>query len=290
MRFRFIFGFILLILFFIAIFVGLPYLFQIIQSNQIFNFLHLFNLPFNLPRFISTSTPGYFYSKSQPFISQSQFQIWPVIKSGESLYKNKVSIGSAYGYGKGQINLRASYFEGAVNITGWRIKSAQRGETLIGKGINILQFDAIPSDIWLISGETAEIIAGISPVINNFRVNSCFGGLSSVYNLGYSFNSCPRIEPGDLTGFDSACQDLILRSTSCRTPSDDILNQQSSQCRIWFEKNVNYNFCVAKHRNDRDFYRGWKIYTGNNNQIFDPLHDKIELRDQAGLLVDSYQY
>ncbi|MDP2946080.1 MAG: hypothetical protein Q8N61_01345 [bacterium] len=270
----------LLILFFIAAFVGLPYLLQIIKSNQVFNF----------PRFTSTSTPGYFYSKPQPLIYQFQSQSRPVIKTGESLYKGKVSIGNAYQYGRGQINLRASYFSGAINITGWRIRSAQRGETLIGKGINLPQFDAISSDILLISGDSIEIIAGISPMVNNFRVNSCFGGLSNVYNLGYSFNSCPRIEPGDLTGLDSSCQDLILRSTSCRAPSDDILNKQSSQCRIWFEKNVNYNACVAKHRNDRDFYKGWQIYTGNNNQIFDPLHDRVELRDQAGLLVDSYEY
>jgi len=276
MKFRFVFGFILLVLFFIAIFVGLPYLLQIIKSNQIFNF----------PRFIftSTSTPRYFYSWTKNSTS-----LQPIIKPGESLYRGKVSIGNAYQYGREQINLRVSYFDGAIKITGWRIKSAQRGETLIGKGINLLQFDAATSDIWIISGESVEIIAGISPVANNFRVNSCFDGLSSLYNLGYAF-SCPGIEPGDLTGLDSSCQDLILRSTSCRAPSDDILNKQSSQCRIWFEKNVNYNVCVNKHQNDRDFYKGWKIYTGNNNQIFDPLHDKIELRDQAGLLIDSYGY
>ncbi len=278
MKFQFVFGFMLLIFVFVAIFVGAPYLLQIIKSNQ-----------FYFPRFISTSTPGYFYSKPQPSIFQSQPQSRPVIKPGESIYKNKVIIGSVNRYGKGQINLRASYIEGAVNITGWRIRSAQRGETLIGKGINLLQFDAATSDIWLISGESVEIIAGISPAANNFRVNSCFGGLSSLYNLGYAF-SCPRIEPGNLTGLDSSCQDLILRSTSCRAPSDDILNKQSSQCRIWFEKNVNYSACVNKHQNDKDFYKGWQIYTGNNNLFFDQLHDRIELRDQAGLLVDSNEY
>ena len=283
-KFQFVFGFMLLILFFIAMFVGVPYLLQIIQSNRTFNFPHLFP--------VSTST-GYFFSKPQQpsiFQSQPQSQFQPVIKPGESLYKNKVSIRSVYRYGKGQINLRASYIEGAVNITGWRIKSRQRGEFVIGQGLNIPQFNTVSADIRLIGGESAEIIAGASPMTNSFRINSCFGGLSDVYNLGYSFNSCPRIEIGDFMGLDSACEDLILRSASCRAPSDDILNKQSSKCRIWFESNVNYSFCVAKHQNNRDFYRGWKIYTGNNNQIFDPLHDRVELRDQAGLLVDSYEY
>ena len=270
MKFQFVFGFVLLILFFVAMFVGVPYLLQVIKSNQFLNF----------PRFISTSTPGYFYSKFQPSISQSQPQSQPV---------GKISIASVYRYGQGQINLSAAYSGGSLDITGWKIRSAQRGETLIGRGINIPQFSVVPSDIWLVGGESVQIIAGISPLVNNFRVNNCFGGLSSLYNLGYVF-SCPGIEPGNLTDLDSSCQDLILRSTSCHAPSDDILNKQSSQCRIWFEKNVNYNACVSKHQNDRDFYKGWQIYTGNNNLFYDQLHDRIELRDQADLLVDSYEY
>lgn len=282
MKFQFVFGFMLLILVFVAMFVGVPYLLQIIKSNQIFNFPHLFP--------VSTST-GYFFSKpQQPSISQFQYQSRPIIKPGESLYKGKVRIGSISGYGNLQISLQSASYESSIDITGWRIKSAQRGETIVGKGINLVQFDSVSSDVWLTGGESADTIAGVSPLATNFRVNICFGGLSNMYNLGYAFNSCPAIANYDLSGLDSSCQDLILRSSSCQAPSDDILNRQTSKCRIWFEKNVNYSACVNQHRNDRDFYRGWKIYTGNNNQIFDPLHDRIELRDQAGLLVDSYEY
>lgn len=272
----------LFILFFIAMFVGLPYILQKIQPNQVFNFSSFLKF---IPRFIATSTPGYFYGKFQPSIFQSQPQ--PQTQS----QSKKVSIGNISRYGANeQIGLSASSFSGAVNITGWRIKSARRGEFVIGQGLNLPQFDTASADIWLTGGESAEIIAGASPMAGSFHVNSCFGGLSDVYNLGYSFNSCPGIAPGDFTGLDSACEDLILRSASCRAPSDDVLNKQSSKCRIWFENNVNYSFCVAKHRNDGDFYKGWKIYTGNGNQIFDPLHDKIELRDQTGALIDSYEY
>lgn len=273
MKFRFVLGFILLILFFIGAFVGLPYLLQIIKSNQGFSFPQLFSAP--------TSTapgypwyPGYFY---KPTNSTSQ----PI---------KTVDIAGVSRYGSGQISLRASSFAGTINITGWRIKSAQKGEFVIGKGIKLPQFDVISSDIQLAGGESAEIITDVSPMASNFRINSCFGGLNSLYNFGYSFNSCPRINYGDLTGLDSSCQDLIMRSVSCLAPSDDILNKQSSKCRIWFEKNVNYSSCVVNHQNDRDFYKGWMIYTGNRYRFFDQLHDRIELRDQAGLLVDSYEY
>lgn len=269
MKFRVVFGFILLILFFVALFVGLPYLFQILKSSPLTGF----------PRFSFSSTStvpwnfSYFYS--QPTSQPSSRQ--------------KVKIGSTSRYGNLQINLQSTSYESPINITGWRIRSAQKGETLIGKGINLVQFDSVSSDVWLTGGESADIIAGASPLATNFRINICFGGLSNMYNLGYGF-SCPAIANYDLSGLDSRCQDLILRSSSCQAPSDNILNAQSSKCRIWFEKNVNYSSCVNQHRNNRDFYRGWKIYTGNSNQIFDPLHDKIELRDQTGLLIDSRQY
>lgn len=278
MKFRMVFGFILLILFFIAIFVGLPYFVQIIKSGSVSGF------PKSM--FSPTSTApwnfGYFYNRPA---SQTYRQ---AINTGESLYKGKVSIGGVSGYGNIQINLQSASYESPINITGWRIRSAQRGETIIGKGVNLVQFDSAPSDVWLNGGESASIIAGVSPIAVNFRINACFGGLSGMYNLGY--NSCPAIANFDLYGLDSSCQDLILRSSSCQAPSDNILNGQTSKCRIWFEKNVNYSACVNQHRNNRNFYGGWKIYTGNTNQIFDPLHDKIELRDQAGLLIDSRQY
>ena len=280
-KFQFVFGFILLILFFIAVFVGVPYLLQIIQSNQIFNF----------SRFISTSTPGYFYSKSQPSISQSQSQ--SVIKLGESIYKGKVSISSVYRYNPGQINLSASFSDGgSIDITGWKIKSIQRGETVIGRGLALPQFNSFSSDIRLKSGDSVKIIAGISPLLSSFQINSCFGWLNSVYNIDSSLNYCPLIQISNLTGFglDSACQNLILNSGSCRAPSDTVLNNYSRECRIWVEHNLNYNACVEKHMNESDFYKGWQIYTGNNNLFFDQLHDRVELRDQAGLLVDSNEY
>jgi hypothetical protein len=274
MKFRLVFGFVLLILFFVALFVGLPYLFQTLKF-----------LPSSTMTMPAPWNFNYFFNRSaNPAYNQQ------AANPSGSLYKGKVRISGTSGYGNIQISLQSASYESPVNITGWRIRSAQRGETIVGKGINLLQFDSVSSDVWLNGGESADIIAGASPIATNFRANICFGGLSSMYNLGYAFNSCPAIADYDLSGLDSSCQDLILRNNSCQAPSDNILNGQTSKCRITFEKNVNYSACVNRHRNERDFYRGWKIYTGNNNQIFDPLHDKIELRDQAGLLIDSRQY
>jgi len=283
MKFQFVFGFILLILFFIGIFVGLPYLLQIMKSSQFFSF----------SRFVSTSTPGYFYGKRQPSISQSQPQSQPVIKPGESIYKDRISIASVYRSGREEVNLSAAYSEnGSIDITGWKIKSLQRGETIIGKGLSLPQFNSFSSDIRLKSGGSAEIIAGISPLLSSFQINGCFGWLNNVYNIDSSLNYCPSIQISNLTGLglDSACQDLILNSGSCRAPGDTILNNYSRECRIWVERNLNYDACVQKHMNEANFYKDWRIYTGNNNLFYDQLHDRIELRDQAGLLVDSYEY
>ena len=273
MKIRFVFGFILLLLALIGIFVGLPYLLQIIKSNQFFSF--------SFPRYIATSTPGYYYGNQSPA---------PYSTSSPAAFSPKINM-SVYRYGRGQISLRAPYFSGApINITGWKIKSEKKGETIIGKGYALPQVDAALSDVLLTSGESADIIIGLSPLAGNFRVNNCFGWLGNIYSIDYSLSYCPRVALSDLSGLDSQCQELILQISSCRTLSDDVLNKQSSQCRIWVEKNLNYSACVSKHRNDSYFFKGWQIYTGNGNQIYDSLHDKIEFRDRAGFLIDSYEY
>lgn len=286
MKSSFVFGFILLIILIIGVFVGLPYIISVIKSGS-------FSLPFSLPlskqNFPKISLP----QNLAPLVPYEKQTSEPIIKIGESLYKGRISISNSGFFGTGGINLKASYSSsaGAINITGWKVKSAQRGETVVSKGIVLPQFETIPSDIWLRSGDSADIVVGASPLGGNFRANNCFGWLNNLYNFGFSLDYCPGgFRVGDLSGLDSACQDLILRAGNCRVLSDNDLNQQSNQCRRWAEQNMNYNSCVVSHRNDSDFYKEWKIYTGNNNQIFNSLHDKIELRDQAGLLVDSYEY
>ena len=274
MKSSFVFGFILLILLIIGVLVGLPYAIGELKSGS-------FSFPF-FPKILTKPSSNYFYNQAPSATTT------PISQQAVK----KVNISSVSRYGQAEISLRASYFDsGKINITGWKIKSIQRGETIIGKGINLPQFDAAPSNIWLSSGERADIIIGLSPLAVNFRVNNCFGWLNNLYNLGYSLDYCPGgFRLGDLAGLDSACQDLILRAGSCRTPSENDLNASSYKCREWAGKNMTYNACVAGHKNDSNFYKGWKIYTGNNNKIFDSLHDVIELRDQNGILIDSYEY
>lgn len=288
MKFRFVFILILLLLLIISIFVGLPYIVQLVRSGSI-SFSLPFPLPFSLPignwsfpKITTNPVSNYFFS--------------PPVGNQELLSQMQIKIGNVY-YSSGQqkISLASSYSNsGAINITGWKVKSIKRGsEIIIGKAINLPQLDAVFSDIWLKNGEPVNILVGKSPLTTNFHINSCFGWLSSMYNLDYSVNYCSDgFSFNDLSGLDSACQDLILGSSSCRAPSANVLNlnKNSYQCRIWVEKNMNYNACVARHINNAGFYKGWKIYTGNNNLIFDQRHDKIELRDQNGFLVDSYEY
>lgn len=279
MKSSFVFGFILIILLIIGVFVGLPYAIQKLRSG-------ISSLSLPIPKI---------YMKPQTFApvlpanKQGGHATGPAIKIGESLYKGKVVISA---FSSSGVSLSASRFStGAVDVTGWRIKSAERGETVIGQGINLPQFEVIPSDIWLKSGNSLNIIIGPSPLGGNFRANNCFGWLNNLYNFSYSLNYCPGgFKLSDLSGLDNVCKDLILRSGYCQKISDNVLNKQSGSCRIWAEKNMNYNACVANHRNDNNFYKEWKVYTGNGNQIFDPRHDRIELRDQAGLLVDGYEY
>lgn len=274
--------FIFIVFLLVSIFVGLPYFFTKLKSID----------------FSSIKMP---WIKSAPFVNYRQVgggspviqPTGPAIRPGESIYKGKIKISGVSRSNSQQINLSANFSEsGAINITGWRIRSARRKiEIVIGKGFALPQFNSFSSDIWLKSGASARITAAASPLFSNFQVNGCFGWLSNIYNLG-AFNYCPSIRLGDLSdsGLDGACKDLILSSGSCRAPSDNVLNSYSPSCKLWVEKNLNYNSCVAKHMNDLGFYKGWQIYTGNGNLLFDDRHDKIELLDQADLAVDAYKY
>jgi len=264
MKIKFALGFALLIFAIVAILFGVPYLFNILQNN------HISPVSNYIQQYIS-------FPSNQPEVQQSE----------QSPEGGGVKISSVYRYGQGQINLRAG--TGGANITGWKIKSENKGEIIIGRGAAIPQFEGL-SDIMLNSGESAEIIVGSSILGVSFRINDCFGWLGNIYNVGSFLNYCSDFKLSDLSGLDSRCQELILDASSCRAPSDDVLNQQSSQCRKWVEQNMNYSACVLKHRSDSDFYKEWRVYTGNNNQIYDSLHDRIELVDRSGVLVDSYEY
>ncbi|MBI5079608.1 hypothetical protein HZB06_03030 [Candidatus Wolfebacteria bacterium] len=274
--------FIFIVFFLVSIFVGLPYFFTKLKSIDFSSI----NLPF-IKKFPSAD-----YQRVGGGLPAIQ-PTGPAIRAGESIYKGKVKISGVSRSNLQQINLSANFSEsGAINITGWRIRSAQRRiEIVIGKGFALPQFNSFSSDIWLKRGDFARITAAASPLLSNFQVNGCFGWLSNIYNLG-AFNYCPSIRLGDLSdsGLDGACKDLILSSGSCRAPSDNVLNSYSPSCKLWVEKNLNYNSCVAKHMNDSGFYKGWQIYTGNSNLLFDDRHDKIEFLDQVGLMVDSYEY
>jgi hypothetical protein len=48
---------------------------------------------------------------------------------------------------------------------------------------------------------------------------------------------------------------------------------------------------VAKYRNDLDFSTNeWRLWAGNQINIFDSTHDKVQLIDKFGKVVDEYTY
>ena len=244
MKFQVVFGLILLILVVVGILVGAPYLINLIKENQFLSFSGTgTNQGFSLTERPLTYVPSAPSAVSQPAVS---------VAPGESLFKGRVAISSVSRFGSQQISLRAAYGAEPVDITGWRIKSEKRGETVIGRGIGLPHFEGA-SDVLLGGSETAEIYTGLSPLGSSFRVNDCFGWLSNLYNLGYSLSYCPRIQLAELGGLDSACQELIL-NTSCRAPAADVLNNYSAQCRNWVDQNLNYGACVNKYKTGANFY------------------------------------
>lgn len=273
-------GFIILLIIVISIYVILPY-------TSKFKGIRAFPRFFKAPEEAKFSNTQYRQGGAPPLGIQ--------LKTGDSIYKGKVRISSAYtsgglGSGRQQVVISASFAEGSLNVSGWRVVNSKGYQSIISGGVNLIGFSN-PGPIYLNRFETLTIVAGPSPISDNFRNNKCLGWLALAYSFDYSPGACPQFTLSDFSGLDGPCKDLLLRTSSCREPRADELNQYSRACRDFVDRNYNYSACVIAHSNDSDFYYGnWRVYTGTNAFLFDPLHDELEIRDQGGFLVDTYRY
>lgn len=273
------FGFIILIVAVIFIFVGLPYLLQLVKQASR-----------NSSVYRSTAPAGSYATGDQQAHTSSQ-NLQPQILPGESIFKGKVSISSVYTYGRQQINLAASQnSQNAIDTTGWKIVNSRGYETVIGRANDLPGF-GITGDIWLAPGAQVQVFSGVSTIGDSYRVNKCLGWLANNYSFDPPIsNYCPQFSSNELFGLDDYCQNLILGATSCSQPSADALNNASAACRSFVDQKLNYNTCVNHHRNDSDFFNGWRVYSGIGFLMADPVHDLLQLKDQSGLIVNQYQY
>ena len=177
-----------------------------------------------------------------------------------------------------------------IDITGWTVKS-NKGSFRIPQAQEVYSFGGAIGDINLRYGDRLYFYSGFGPK-GNFRLNKCLGYVeeSSPFTPSLPKN-CPVISRSEIAGFSGACQDYVRSLRTCEQPvANPPVPLDDSACHN-FLNNLNYVGCVEKHKNDSDFLQNeWRAWLGGQINIFDPLHDKIQLFNGAGKVIDEYIY
>lgn len=178
----------------------------------------------------------------------------------------------------------------SVNITGWTVKSND-GSFSIPQAQEVYSFGGAESNINLQPGDKVNFYP-TNGLKGNFRLNKCMGYLEEISPFSPSLpKACPYVSRSEITNFSGACQEYVLSLRSCQEPSaNPPVPITDSACRDFLRK-FNYIGCVEKYGKDKDFSSNdWRVWIGNQLNIFDPLHDKVQLLDRSGKVVDEYTY
>lgn len=187
-----------------------------------------------------------------------------------------------------------------ITISGWTLVSDASGaRATIPKGTELPISGTINAteDIVLAPGDRALIMSGSSPIGASFRENKCIGYFSSFQSFYPSLSqNCP-VPSNELktlyTGnyiSDASCIDSVDRLSRCQvmlTPPSTL----SSACQNFMIQYLNYNGCVATHKNDTDF-KGitWRVYLGRTTSLWRARHELVKLLDMNGKTVDAFSY
>lgn len=231
-------------------------------------------------------------------------------RPGESPYKGRVSIASVHRsgvdpeeeyvvlrYGGGFLGFnRPAGSDLPIDVTGWRVSSRRTIET-IPRAFNIPEIDATDQDVILASGGEVIVLSGTPSYRKNFRENRCVGYLNEFHAFTPSLsNSCPDATPNRTEllnrGFSGACIDTIDAVATCRAPEGQFQAGVIGQgCIEYMNQNFSYAGCVKNYRDRGDFLGDtWRVSLGRAAKMYDPLHDRVTLRDSQGLLVDEFEY
>ncbi len=180
-----------------------------------------------------------------------------------------------------------------IDLTDWTIESNYRKYT-ISSAVKLFRLSSSLNwgKIIFSPGESLIVIGANSPLAVNFYLNRCFGYLANSYNFYNIFRlDCPRPSESEIAYLSKECQFYVNNLGTCQTPSQFDINRFANDfsCQNFLSNYYNYEACVNRYQNNSDFFKKeWYVFTGSN--FADAQHDKIILRDEKGLVVDSFQY
>ncbi len=215
-----------------------------------------------------------------------------------SPYFHQVRFGGAspsYGYsGVGQISLYTSFSDPSttIDVTGWRVKATQ-GSEFVPQAINLYDPSglAVAGDIRMKSGDYVNMYSSSAPF--NLRLNKCIGYIAL---QNQQFNpalpqDCPYIDQSQVQNLSGACQNFVYSVGGCSQPnvSDPAYPHNDPACDRFVQSHFTYYSCFDQHSGDPDFLSNEiRVWTGYDP--LNPYHDKVQLLDANGLLVDYLSY
>ena len=257
----------------------------------------------------NVSLPG--SSSGGGSISSGETSSLPTLSGGgvfgtPSLYRTIVRMNhyvSGAGGDSGKEYLEISVTQNAglpVNLSEWTLRSDASGNAVaIPKGTAVPISGTINAveDIVLNPGERAIVLSGSSPIGASFRENKCIGYFSSFQSFFPPLpQNCP-IPSDELASFygsgyirDVACVNYVENLSRCQVALSPPVGATGS-CQNFMIQYLNYNGCVAAHRNDADFDGDtWRIYLGRANPIWRTQYEIVKLVDVNGKTVDAFSY
>lgn len=151
------------------------------------------------------------------------------------------------------------------------------------------------ADVSLPPSGHAIITSGRSPVGTSFRVNKCTGYLDQFQNYFPSLDkNCPY--PSDeLKSYgpngEAVCAEFVAKIPRCQIYQGAPPKTLSNTCVNFLAEKLNYNACVADHKNDSDFYSNeWRLFENQPNELWKNNNEIIRLMDNRGTVLDTVNY
>ncbi len=214
----------------------------------------------------------------------------PVLENKKPVKINYIRQQNSFGQSL-EFGLYANLAENeSVNITGWTVKS-NKGSFTVPQAQEVYSFGGSERNISLLPGDKANFYPTDGPK-GNFRLNKCMGYIEELSPFAPPLpKTCPYVSRSEIINFSGACQEYILSLRSCQEPAaNPPIPLNDYACRDFLRK-LNYVGCVEKYKKDKDFLSNdWRVWIGDQLNIFDPLHDKVRLLDQNGKVIDEYTY
>jgi hypothetical protein len=152
-----------------------------------------------------------------------------------------------------------------------------------------------PTDVFVPPSGRVLISSGKSPIGASFRVNMCTGYLSQFQTFTPDLrHDCP--EPiKELENYgpyeESSCRTFISNIPRCQTYSGSLPNNISLSCKNFVNARLNYNGCVARHKDEPNFYANeWRLFLESGTELWKSKQELIRLLDAKDLTIDVLTY